>query len=346
MRKCIYLLLLLLLLAQPVQGEEFTAPAPPGSAEAYMPENQEDFSLGLGEMLHGALERLRPDLIDAANTSLSLIAAVMLISILKTFPGFNGRTADLVGTAAISGSLLLTSDSLIVLGQNTVKEITEYGKLLLPVMTGALAAQGGVTKSTALYVGTAGFTAFLGAVISAVLIPGIYLFLALSTAFSALNQEVLKNLRDQLRSFISWTLKTVITVFTSYIGITGVISGTTDAAALKAARTTVSMVVPVVGNILSGASETMLLSVAVLKNTAGLYGIFAVLAIFLDPFLRILLHYWMLKLTFSVCSVFGTGSTVSLVGDFSSAMGLLLAMTGTCCLLLLIGTVCFMKGVG
>ena len=35
-----------------------------------------------------------------------------------------------------------------------------------------------------------------------------------------------------------------------------------------------------------------------------------------------------------------------LIGDFSTAMGLLLAMTGSECLLLLISTVCFLKGVG
>ena len=240
----------------------------------------------------------------------------------------------------------MSSNALIRLGADTVVEINEYGKLLLPVLTGALAAQGGVTKSTAVFAGTAGFMAILGTLISALLIPMTYLYIALSVGTSALSQDVLKRLRDLSKSFISWSLKTLITVFTSYIGLTGIVTGTADAAALKAAKATVSTVVPVVGNILSGASETMLLSAAVLKNTAGLYGIFAVLAIFLEPFLKILSHYWMLKLTQAVCSVFGGGNISELIGDFSSAMGLLLAMTGTSCMLLLIGTVCFMKGVG
>ena len=33
-----------------------------------------------------------------------------------------------------------------------------------------------------------------------------------------------------------------------------------------------------------------------------------------------------------------------LLDIFSAAMGLILAMAGTCCLLLLISTVCFMRG--
>ena len=90
----------------------------------------------------------------------------------------------------------------------------------------------------------------------------------------------------------------------------------------------------------------MLVSAGVMKNAAGIYGILAVLAVFLEPFLRIGIHYLMLKATASVCAIFGSGRMTGLIEDFSSAMGLLLAMTGATCLLLLISTVCFMKGVG
>ena len=83
-----------------------------------------------------------------------------------------------------------------------------------------------------------------------------------------------------------------------------------------------------------------------MKNAAGIYGILALLAILLRPFLKIGIHYLLLKATAAVCSVFGSKSTVGLIEDFSAAMGLLLAMTGSVCLLLLISTVCFMKGVG
>ena len=122
--------------------------------------------------------------------------------------------------------------------------------------------------------------------------------------------------------------------------------GTTDAAALKATKVTISSVVPVVGGILSDASEAVLVSAGLMKNAAGIYGILAVLAVFLSPFLKIGVHYLILKLTAAVCGIFGEKGLTELIGDFSTAMGLLLAMTGSECLLLLISTVCFLKGVG
>ena len=77
---------------------------------------------------------------------------------------------------------------LIRLGSQTVTEISEYGKLLLPVMTAAMAAQGGAASSTALYAGTAVFDSVLSSLISRMLGPMVYLFLALSAANGAIGR--------------------------------------------------------------------------------------------------------------------------------------------------------------
>ena len=90
----------------------------------------------------------------------------------------------------------------------------------------------------------------------------------------------------------------------------------------------------------------MLLSASLVRNSAGVYGLFAVLSIWIGPFIRIGVQYLLLKLTWSFCGVFSTKETCKLIGDFSTAMGLILGMTGTVCVLLLISIVCFMKGVG
>lgn len=345
MSRIIWCMIILYLLALPVSAAEFTAPEVPDSGVKLMPET-ENFGEGLWEMLRSALQTLHPYLAEASKVSLSVIAAVMMLSLIKTFSEPVKKTAELAGTTAVAAILLLSANSMIRLGADTVLEMSEYGKLLLPVMAASMAAQGGITSSAALYTGTAAFNALLGTLISRILLPMLYLFMALSTASGAIGEESLKRLRDMIKNGVSWCLKTILTVFTTYMSITGVVSGTTDAAALKTTKVTISSVVPVVGGILSDASEAVLVSAGLMKNAAGIYGIFAILAVFLLPFLRIGAQYLMLKATASVCSVFGPRSMTELIGDFSTAMGLLLAMTGAICLLQLISTVCFMKGMG
>ena len=72
----------------------------------------------------------------------------------------------------------------------------------------------------------------------------------------------------------------------------------------------------------------------------------AILAVWIGPFLKIGVHYLILKALGTLCGVFGIKSVTGLIEDFAAAMGLLLGMTGAVCLMLMISTVCFMKGVG
>ena len=145
---------------------------------------------------------------------------------------------------------------------------------------------------------------------------------------------------------MTWFLKIILYIFTGYMGITGVVSGTVDAAAVKATKLTISGMVPVVGGILSDASEAVIVGAGVMKSAAGVYGLLAMIAIWISPFLQIGLQYLLLKATAAVCAAFGEKRVTELVQCFSSAMGLLLAMTAVVCVLLMISTVCFMKGAG
>lgn len=345
MKKLTLIILIIIAIAMPVNAMEFTAPEVPDSGRELLPGEPETFAQGLWKVITEGIKLVQPALAEAASVCLSLVAVVMLVALVRGMPGSSEKVVQIVGSLAIAALLLRTSNSLIKLGTQTVTELSEYGKLLLPVMTAALAAQGGITASAALYTGTALFDALLCGLIASVIVPMIYMFLSLSVANSALGEGTLARLRDFIKWLMTWSLKIVLYVFTGYIGITGVVSGTADAAAVKAAKLTISGVVPVVGSILSDASETILVSAGVMKNAVGVYGLLAILAVWLGPFVRIGAQYLLLKLTCAVCGVFGSKQTIKLIQDFSGAMGMLLAMTGTVCLLLLISTVCLMKGV-
>lgn len=346
MRRALLLLILMVMLAIPARAQSLTAPSVPKHAERFMPADQKNFGAGLGEVLRDALLHIRPDLKEASSVCLGIVAVTMAVSLLDTFPGVSKKTVNLAGCIGIALTLLRSTDSLINLASTTVIEISEYGKLLLPVMTAAMASQGGITTSAAIYAGTAFFDTLLTSVIRKLLMPMIYLFILMSVASSAVGEDILKKLCNTIKWVITWSLKTILYVYTGYIGISGVVSGTTDAAALKAAKLTISGVVPVVGNILSDASEAVLVSAGTIKNAAGIYGLFAILAIWIGPFVQIGTHYLLLKAVSGICSVFSSSTATELVKSFSTALGLLLAMTGSICLMLLISLVCFFKGVG
>lgn len=346
MKKAAIVFMLLIFFAIPAKATELTAPPVPDSAAGRMPEESATFSEGLMTILKDALSGLRPDLAECLRTCAGVIAAALLTGILERMPDTPGKLPQLAGTLCVAGLLLRGTGSLIRLAGDTIQDMSEYGKLLLPVMTTAMATQGCVTAPAALYAGTAAGNTLLTALIAWVLLPMVYVYLALAAAGSAIEEEGLKRLKELIKGLVGHSLKILLSVFTGYMGITGVVSGTTDAAALKATKLTISGMVPVVGGILSDASEAVLVSAGLVKNAAGVYGILAILAVCLLPFLRIGVHYLMLKGTGAVCAMFAGKRLTALVEDFSGAMGLLLGMTGAECLLLLISTVCFLRGAG
>ena len=346
MRRITIIILLIVLITTPVCALEYTAPEAPDTAQQYIPEQVASFSDGLWYIFKQAIKQLQPNLAEAAQVCLSLLACVLLASILNSFSGSAKRTVDLMVTLCIAALLVRSANSMINLGTKTVTEVSEYGKLLLPIMSAALAAQGATVSSAALYTGTAFFNSLLSAAIAKLIVPMIYIFMILCIAFHAIGEDVLKNLRDFVKWLVTWSIKTILYIFTGYLGITGVVSGTTDAATLKAAKLTISGAVPVVGNIISDASESILVGIGVMKSTVGIYGLLVILALWIGPFLQIGIQYLLLKLTAAICGAIGTKESVGLIGDFSCIMGFLVAMTGTVCVLLLVSIVCFLKGVG
>lgn len=346
MKRFIITAIIVALIAMPVSAMDFVAPEAPEAAERYMPDSSSSFAKDLWYIIKTALAQLFPSVSEAAGVCVSVLALIMLSACIQGLSNTSTKTVELASVIAIGTALLSPANALISIGIQTIEAMSEYGKLLLPVMTAALAAEGGTATSTALYSATVVFNTVMTSGITTLLIPMLYAFIALSIAKAAMDEQVLKNLQDFLKWLITWTLKISIYIFTGYLSITGVVSGTVDAAAVKAAKLAISGSVPVIGSIISDASETILVSAGIMKNAAGVYGLLAILATWIGPFLQISVQYLMLKITCAVCSIFGCKRVISLIDSFSTVMGFLVAMIGTICLLLLISTVCFMKGVG
>lgn len=346
MMRLLFAVFLTFWIAIPVKADTFMAPQVPASGVEHMPEKTDSFGDALTELIRKSLLQLRPDLQEAAEVCSVVILTAMLFGILPVISEQLATASEMAGAVAVSLVIFQHTNSMILLASETVREIFEYGKLLCQVMTAALAAQGGVTTSSALYIGTTVFISVLGSLISKMIIPMIYFFLAFAVANCALGDETLKKITDALKGIPHWLLKTLMIIFTTYMSVTGVVSGVTDLTALKSAKVVFSSAVPVVGGILADSSESVLTGMAVIKNAAGTYGIIAVLAIFVGPFLKIGTHYLMIKVSALICGALGNKRISVLAEHLSAAMSLLLAAVASGCVLVLISTVCFLKGTG
>ena len=333
-------------LAIPANAVDFSPPDAPESALSYLPDETDNFGEGLLFVIREAIRKTQPSITEAAETCALVIGVSIAIGILFCISDKQETVFNLSGTLTVAVLILKPTKSLIHLSIQTIGEISQHGKALLPAMTAAMAAQGGATKSTAIYTATSFFNMLLSLAISNVLMPLVYVYLSLGVASSCFSGQALTDIRKFVKWVMTWGLKTILYVFTGYLSITGIVAGATDATMLKATKLTISGMVPVIGGILSDASDAVLVSAGLVKNSIGIYGMLAVIALWIGPFLRIGIQYLCLKMTSGICSIIGTKAIGNVVREFSDTMGILLAMIGAMGLIVLISTVCYLKGVG
>lgn len=354
MRRIILVILCVLCLCGTVRAQEDeplvdTAPveeAVPGDLDLGQVETvqSEGFWTKVWALLTGGLREAQKGRKGALRLCALLLCVVMLCALVHMNSEKLGGTAvTAAGALGLCGLCMGSFPALVSLASETVREMTDYAAVVMPVLATTVALNGGVSSSQALYAGTVLFAQVLLQLISKVLIPLVWFYLAIATAEAAVGTDMLSELREFIGWVISKSLRIVIYVFLAYMSLTGVISGSSDAAAVKATKAAVSGMIPVVGSLISDASETLLASASMLKNSVGVFGMLAVLGICIAPFLRIGVQYLLLKLTAAVSGAIGMKPHVQLLKHFSTAMGYLLAMCGSCALLLLIAGVCFLK---
>lgn len=265
--------------------------------------------------------------------SLGAVLAAALLCALGEEGEHGGDPVRLTGAFTITALCTRNLKSMIGLGADTISSLCRYSGLLLPGMGSLMAASGGLSAATALSGGGMVLLELLLSAVDRLLVPLVWVFTALSAAEAGLG---LGNL-EQLRRFVHWLLVTGVKLmmygFGLVISMTGLVSGGLDAQRLRMLRSAMAGMVPVVGGILSEASGSLLSAAGILRNAAGLYGMLAVLGISLGPFVRLGIHYLLLKLAGALCGLFGKGSQGPLLEHLAQAMGMVLALTALACIL-------------
>ncbi|MBQ1264002.1 MAG: hypothetical protein IIY04_01115 [Oscillospiraceae bacterium] len=362
MRKAIICVIWLLLLTMPIFADDLTMQ----QAEMIGTQSLTD---GLDDDARQMIGDLRPDTVidfprrmiqvigdslvgafdfwpQTCKTLCALMAAIIFCAMIASAEhGISLQAQRLAGALAIAGICTANMSTMIGLAQETIGRISSFTSLLLPVMASAVTASGGIGSGAALYIGSAVFFDVMMKLVQWFLVPMVLVFAALAAADCAAGEGRLTKIRELIGWVIGICLKGIVYLFTAYLALTGIISGAADAVALKAAKAAISVAIPVVGGIVSNASESVLAGAQLLKNTTGVFGLVSIAAIGLTPFLRIALSYLGLKLAAAVGGTIGQSEYAKLIGHLSSALGYMLAMTGCCILMAAFSCCCFMKAV-
>ena len=310
--------------------------------DSFTPENA-DLNEGLKILLTEGREEVRGVFKKALRSCTMLLSVVLLCGIAGSVSEESKlgqfSAVTMAGVLAITAIAVLDVKSLLGLGQNTLERVTEFVNVLFPAVTALTAVTGSITGAAVKEMTAILFSDLLLNLMNHVLVPAVYAFLAINVAYAAVRNEGLKRVAGFLKWMIGITLTVLLTAFVGYLSVSGVIVGQTDAIAVKAAKLTLSSVIPVVGGILSDAAETVLAGAGILRGTVGVFGMLTILAICLSPFLQLGINYLMYKLTAALTATVADSGLSGLIESIGTAFGLILGMIGAGTLSLLIALI-------
>ena len=355
MRK-IWIIFLLLWCMAPAYGveipEEITDAMPDSAKELLEDTDKVENFTSLGDGLSGLWERtcklLAVTVQDSLGGVVLIMSAILLCSLAEDCFGAagGGRMLDpvpLVGTMVILLAVGSNMKSLMGLGAQTIEELDIFSKALLPTLSAAAAAGGCAVSASVRQVATVFFSNLLISLIRSLLLPLVWVFVALSAADAILPAGRLSGIAQGLHKAATWLLSGSLLLFTGYLSLSGAFASSADSLTLRMARSAIGTAIPVVGGIISDAADTILAGAGVLRQSVGIVGTLTILATCILPLLKLGVQYLLLKLSAFFAAAVAPEPLVKLLHALSSAFGLVLGMTGATAAMLLISVASSVK---
>ena len=305
--------------------------------------------------VRGALGRLWQAFIgeirDAVHANLRLLVelcGLLLLAGIASAACSDGRIRSLMELIAAGACGLLLVGGVEGIVSQTLEamyRISDYSKAALPVVYTAAAAGGAVTSAGAKYAAVIFALDMMMTLSQTMILPFVYAFLALTLAGALFPNAIL----SAAARFSKWAAGIGMTgmtlAFTAYLGLTSVITGSVDAAAVKTARTVLSGTIPVVGGMLSDVSAMVLSAAGLVRSSSGAFGLIVVLAVCAGPFALLSVRSLVLKTAAILADSVENRRMSSLLNGISGAVAMLLGMLGCYGVMLFLSFALGMKAV-
>lgn len=292
-------------------------------------------------------EELKSSLRAELGTAAALIAISFFCAVCSSLCTDRG-SAEFASVCGCCGAVYITLNStqnVLDRSLSAIIQLSDYSKAALPVLFTASAAGGAAISASGRYAASSLALDVMMSAAQSVIIPLICAYLALSVSLSVFENAFIKAVSLFFRK-LTVTLMTAMTIaFCGYIAVTGLVSGSADAVAVRTAKTVLSTSLPVVGGIISDAAGAVLSAAGVVKNSVGVFSLIVVCGLCISPFAVLSVKMTVYKLASSISETAPNRRLATLLDNIGTAMGMLTGMVGSFAVMLFISLVSGIRAV-
>lgn len=211
---------------------------------------------------------------------------------------------------------------------DTIDLMVSFMQSLLPILITLLLSVGGITSSSLfqpiVYTSVTAISTF----IKTVVIP-LVIFSSVLSIISNISEKIrITRLASLIRGIAIALLGIVLTAFTGVISVQGLAASSLDGVMAKSAKFAVDSFIPIIGDFLSEAFDTVIGCSLLIKNGISIAGLFLLLLITLLPIIKILAIFLSYKISAALIQPIIDNELVQSLNDISNSVLVLL-----CCMI-------------
>ena len=260
----------------------------------------------------------------------SLILAIsVLYSMVTSSTNSNKSLGDIIHFVCF-GAIVTISISCIIhlvgITTNCIGFIKKQTDIVFPILLTMITALGGNVSVSVFQPSMAILSGACVTLFTNILLP-LFTFKIIFTVISNITSGVKFNkFVEFFGSSFKWILGGILTIFTAFLSISGIMAGGVDGISIKTAKYTIKSSIPLVGGFLSDGVSVMMLSCSLIKNAIGVSGLIMLFCTIIVPVLKIIVFSLLLKLVTAILEPIADARVTSFVGELSKSISTLVAI--------------------
>lgn len=258
---------------------------------------------------------------------LVIVTAVIIInSIFSSFIGENtsARTAiNYISVLCIVTAIIVPLKELIVNTGAVIKTAAIFTDSYIPVLGAIIAASGNIKLAFTYNSFAIALSAFITEIADNFFIPVVNMLFAFNILTSFTFESYKHKIIKSVKRLIIIILSLISTIYTGLLTTQSILAVSSDSLTVRGIRFFSGTFIPVVGAGVSESVASVMSSLSVMKNTAGVIVIAIILLIFLPIIIELLIWYFALQFCSIAADLFGNNDISEMIEELSSVISLI-----------------------
>lgn len=257
---------------------------------------------------------------------ITVTAVIIVNALLTSFIGENtsAKTAiNYISVLCIITAIIVPLKELIINAGAVIKTAAIFTDSYVPILGAVIAASGNIKLAFTYNSFAIALSSFITEIADDFFIPVVNMLFAFNILTSFTFESYKHKIVKSVKRLIIIILSLISTIYTGLLTTQSILAVSSDSLTVRGIRFFSGTFIPVVGSGVSESVASVMSSLSVMRNTAGVIVIVVIILLFLPIIIELLVWYFALQFCSIASDLFGNGEISEMIEEMSSMISLI-----------------------